>query len=219
VEAVGHSEARDGRVALVVELLAREAPGEDQDLLPAQAAPARTAQAPRPETRIVRRPSSPTLAELAARALRGGDAALAAGDVEGALGEFARALEMLPGSVQARERLARTLVQAGRADEALALLSAEAPPVAAHPEYHALRAALLEQDGQHAQAAELYAHLVRLDPQRAAWWLGLGISLEGEQRPADALRVYRTATALDGLAPEPRDWALERARSLEGAVR
>lgn len=215
VEAIGHSEARDGRVALVVELLRR--PPLAQVAPPTQAAPI-WSEPPRSETRIVRRPASPTLAELAARALRRGDAALEAGDVETALGEFRRALETLPGNLRARERLARTLARSGRDDEALALLAADPPALGAHPDYHALRAALLERGGEHGRAAELYERLVRLDPQRAAWWLGLGVSLEGERRFADALRVYRAAAALDGLGAEPRSWALGRVQALAGAA-
>lgn len=109
---------------------------------------------------------------------------------------------------------ARLLLAQGDLAKALAALERSAPPLARDPEYHALHAALLSRTGEHTRAADAYARLVAVDGKRAAWWLGLGISLEGQARRGDALAAYREAARLASLDAEAQGWVESRIAAL-----
>ncbi len=47
----------------------------------------------------------------------------------------------------------------------------------------------------------MYWHVLAAEPDRAAWWMGLAIALEGTRANGQALMAYRTAAALGGLEP------------------
>ena len=103
----------------------------------------------------------------------------------------------------------RLLVTEG-APAALALLQSQIPDVAEWPDYHATLATLLQQTGQHARAAEVWAALLQLDSARADWWTGLGIALEGAGRSSDARRAYRQALSLPGLNEALQGFVVKR---------
>lgn len=93
--------------------------------------------------------------------------------------------------------LARIEAEGGSAQAALDRLSA-APGLDSHG--HGLRAALLARAERYREAAAAYEAAVRLQPDNAAWWFGLGVALDA-----------------DGQAPLARQ-ALERARAI-GSLR
>ncbi len=101
---------------------------------------------------------------------------------------------------------ARVLVERGAPAEALSVLEASAPMVSEDPEYHAFIAALRELQGQHAEAARIYGKVLKLEPLRSNWWIGLGISLEADGQSARALPVYETARRIGGLDPDSRNY-------------
>lgn len=114
--------------------------------------------------------------------------------------EFAQAntivdqgLQQVPNYGAFKKIKARLLMQDNDAAQALALLRNLPPAVASDPEYHELLASLYQQGNFHQQAVTTYQELLRLDRQQGRWWTGLGISLEAQDKDADALASYQTA--------------------------
>ena len=101
-------------------------------------------------------------------------------------------------------------------DDGWALLERAAPPLRADPDHHAFLAALYQREGKHDQAARLYREVLRLDWRRAAWWMGLGISLEAEGRPDGALAAYRGTERVGGLDPASQRFVEARIEELAG---
>ena len=77
---------------------------------------------------------------------------------------------------------ARALMQLNQDKQAITVLKQRAPSMQAEPNYFALLAALHQRQNQHSEAAEIYAHLVTVNPQQGVWWVGMGISLEAMGR-------------------------------------
>ncbi len=72
--------------------------------------------------------------------------------------------------------------------------------------------------GQHRQAVASYRRLLQREPAEARHWVGLGLSLEQLQRPADALAAYDRARALGGLSNRLEAFVAERLRLLGSAT-
>ncbi len=130
-------------------------------------------------------------------------------------------LAWLPGQLRARPEDAELRMLLGRAQllggdkaAALATLEQNSPAVAANPGYHALLAALRQQVGDWSGSAALYRQLVALQPQQAAWQLGLAIALEQLDQPTLAAERYRLAVRGQGLDGNARRFAAERAAAL-----
>lgn len=105
---------------------------------------------------------------------------------------------------QARDALAR-------GEPAAALHALEG---ASDAESVALRAAALQRLGRHVDAAALYRSLTLTDPNEAGHWVGLAISLEGQQRRDEAGAAYRRALESPGLAPTLQKYARQRLAAL-----
>ncbi|MGQ0544340.1 MAG: tetratricopeptide repeat protein [Betaproteobacteria bacterium] len=84
-----------------------------------------------------------------------------------------------------------------------------------HPEFQAMRGAVLQRLGRDAEAIEAFHVAVRGGPQPGTTWVNLGISLEAVGRKAEAAAAYRKAVANGPLAAEAREYAQARARALE----
>lgn len=83
------------------------------------------------------------------------------------------------------------------------------PYVAGNGEYHAFLAGALQRAQRHREAITHYEAALRSAPQNGVWWMGMGISLEAEQRDLEAAVAYRRA--LDGAAlSEPLREFVER---------
>ena len=80
-------------------------------------------------------------------------------------------------------------------------------------DFHALRAAILQRQGRHAEAVSAYQSAVKTSEQPGTW-TGLGISLEATGRPAEAAQAYQRALGLGALPPELREYAEARVRAL-----
>lgn len=92
--------------------------------------------------------------------------------------------------------LARIEAETGETQAALARLTA-APGL--DGEGHGLRAALLARAERYREAASAYEAAVRLQPDNATWWFGLGVSLDANGQPALARQALQRARAIGSL--------------------
>ena len=97
--------------------------------------------------------------------------------------------------------LARIQVDRGDVQGAHDLLRKYAVSAANDAEYHAFDAALLQRLGRHEEAVAGYQAALRLAPGNALWLMGMGISLQADNRDAAALDAFRRAKAAGGLSP------------------
>ncbi|HIJ85485.1 MAG TPA: tetratricopeptide repeat protein, partial [Magnetococcales bacterium] len=143
------------------------------------------------------------------------------GRMDDAQGLYRQILERDPGHVLARQRLARIYVEAGRTSEALALLK---PAVAgrdsrslasADPNFSAFLAALYQRQEEHWKAVDLYEALLQNDPNKGIWQMGMAISLEKLNEPANALRYYEKSLESGELSVRLRTFVEKRVRNLK----
>ena len=127
-------------------------------------------------------------------------------------------LRVSPGQPALADRYARLLLDRGDLAGAIGVLSDSAPALTAHPEHHALLAALLQRAGHHESAAAAYSALVEVRPDQGLWWMGLGISLEALLRYPAALTAYRRATDDPRLSTDVERFIRERVVALSLAA-
>jgi MSHA biogenesis protein MshN len=89
------------------------------------------------------------------------------------------------------------------------------PATAQGADFQALRGAVLQRLGRHAEAASAYQLAVQGAPHSGSAWAGLGISLEALGRNAEAARAYHRAIGSGNLAKELREYAEARIQALE----
>ncbi len=112
--------------------------------------------------------------------------------------------------------LARLQVDRGELKPAVATLQRSLPHASDRADdYHAFLAALLQRDARHKDAIEHYSQALRTTPQNGLWWMGLGISLQAENRVADAIAAYRRAKTGVGLSPELLAFVDEKLNNLQ----
>ena len=119
-----------------------------------------------------------------------------------ALGVAKEGLALDPSQPGLAMILARLQLEKGELRTAIATLERTLPHAAERADYQAFLAALLQRDGQHKQAAEHYLLALQKAPQSGVWWMGLGISLQAEQRTAEAQEAFRRARSTNSLTPE-----------------
>jgi len=98
--------------------------------------------------------------------------------------------------------LARLQVDRGDLHVAIDTLQRTLPYAANRADYEAFLAALLQRDARHKEAIEHYLAALRKLPQNGSWWMGLGISLQAENRSAQARDAFSKAKASNTLTPE-----------------
>lgn len=134
---------------------------------------------------------------------------------------YKRVLEHDSGHLLARQRLARIYVESGQAAEALTILkpavSGRDPQGLARsdPNFSAFLAALYQRQEEHQKAVELYEALLRDDPRKGIWQMGIAISLEKLQQPKNALRYYEKAMESGELNTRLRAFVQKRVRTLK----
>jgi MSHA biogenesis protein MshN len=90
-----------------------------------------------------------------------------------------------------------------------------AGPAAGHAEFQAMRGAVLQRLGRHAEAVEAYQEALRGSNPPATSWIGLAMSLEALGRRGESLLAYRRSLAAGPMPAEAREYAENRARALE----
>jgi Flp pilus assembly protein TadD len=113
----------------------------------------------------------------------------------------------------ARQR-ARLWLERDDAAQGIAALEQVYPDRDAAPESGALLAGLYYRQGDYRRAVEHYRELVEQRPEQGAWWMGMGLALEGMADFDAAAEAYRQALAGDGLGPSVRDYLQARLREL-----
>lgn len=98
--------------------------------------------------------------------------------------------------------LARLQVEKGELRSAIETLEHGLPHAAERADFRAFLAALLQRNEQHKQAAEHYQQVLQKSPQNGVWWMGLGISLQADQRLDEAREAFKRAKASNSLSPE-----------------
>jgi len=134
--------------------------------------------------------------------------------VEAARRLLQEALAINPAQPAFAVALARIYTEQRDYRNALEVLD-KAGPAARNAEFQAMRGAVLQRLGKHAEAVEAYQNAIRITPQPGTTWVGLAISLETLGRRPEAAQAYRRALDAGSLAAEAREYAEGRARALE----
>jgi len=111
--------------------------------------------------------------------------------------------------------LARIQVERGDLQGAHELLQKSAGSAAGDAEYHAFDAALLQRLGRHREAVAAYQAALKLAPRAGLWWMGMGISLQADQRSGEALDAFRRAKSAGGLSPDLLAFIDQRMKQLQ----
>jgi MSHA biogenesis protein MshN len=90
---------------------------------------------------------------------------------------------------------ARLLAARGEWAAAYDALAPASEALAQDAEYRGLCGVVLQRLGRFPQSVADYRAAVKLAPTASAWWVGLGLSLEGDGRPGEARAAYLQARA------------------------
>jgi len=99
-------------------------------------------------------------------------------------------LQRTPGEPQLAYLLARVKAETGDREAALSLL---VPVDTLSGEGHALRAAILSQQGLYAQALPSFEASLRANPNNTAGWLGLAVALDAQGDSSQARQAFQRA--------------------------
>jgi MSHA biogenesis protein MshN len=132
--------------------------------------------------------------------------------VDVALRLLREAVELHPSQAAFALALARVYAEQRDYPAALAVLE-KAGDAAERGDFQALRAAILQRQGRHAEAVNAY-HSALKSAEQPGTWTGLGISLEATGRQAEAAQAYQRALGMGALPPELKDYAEARVRAL-----
>lgn len=81
-------------------------------------------------------------------------------------------------------------------------------------DYHAFLAGALQREQRYREAAEQYQAALRVVPGNGVWWMGLGMSLQGDKRNAEALEAFQRARASGTLSAELQAFVERRLQQL-----
>lgn len=102
---------------------------------------------------------------------------------------------------------------------ALDTLTRSLPYAADNGEYRAFLAAVLQREQRYHDAAEQYELALRAAPDNSVWWMGLGIALQADSRPAQARQAYERAKGLQTLSPQLQAFVERKLVQLAGGAK
>jgi len=111
--------------------------------------------------------------------------------------------------------LARLQLERDGNGEALVTLQRSAPYGESSAAYQAMLANALSRVGRHKEAAQRYQAAIQLAPQSALWYMGLGIELKADNRPAEARIALQRARDLGGLSTQLASYIDAQIRDLQ----
>jgi MSHA biogenesis protein MshN len=111
-------------------------------------------------------------------------------------------LALDPAQVGLAMILARVQVEQSDLKSALTTLDKSLPYAQDRADYQAFLAALLQRDKRHKDAIDHYVVAIGKAPQNGIWWMGLGISLQAENRLPEAKEAFNRAKSSNTLTPE-----------------
>lgn len=123
-------------------------------------------------------------------------AAQRAGDLVRAEAGYRAVLAAQPGEPDAAHLLALTLLQAGRADEALPFVDQALVGDADFANAHNSRGSILKALDRLGEAETAFRRALALRPDQAEAWANLGATLTMRHRPAEAIKALRQALVL-----------------------
>lgn len=123
-------------------------------------------------------------------------------------------LELAPGHTDFSMVLARLQVAGGANNDAVATLEQGLAAAGDDAEYHAFLAALLQKQGRHADAVQHYLVALRSDPSMPSWLVGVGISLEAEDKMNDAAAAFQRAIDTGELSVEVAQFADQQLKQI-----
>ena len=111
--------------------------------------------------------------------------------------------------------LARLQVERGDVHGGVETLQRSLSYASERADYRAFLAALQQREGRHKEAIDNYSVAVRKSPQTGVWWMGMGISLQAENRGADAQEAFNRAKATNSLTPELLAFVEQKLKQLQ----
>lgn len=120
-------------------------------------------------------------------------------DFNGASKVLSKALKIFPQYARFEQLQAYVMAHKGSSAEALELLLQHPPEITQDPGYYAFIASLYQQQEQFILAAQLYNRLLKIQPNNAMWWLGLGVALDSMNKQNAAKEAYRRAFIIGNL--------------------
>jgi MSHA biogenesis protein MshN len=112
--------------------------------------------------------------------------------------------------------LARLQVEAGNRQGGLLTLEQGLKYAASDAQYRGFYATLLQRDGRHAEAVDHYLAALHDEPGNTSWLVGIGISLQAQDRFADAREAFERAKLVGQLSPELSEFVDQRLKQLKG---
>ena len=128
---------------------------------------------------------------------------------------LAAGLEINPANAVWARQYAHILVADDKVTEAVSVLRRSLPALENNEQYYAFYAALLQRMTRHQEAATYYQSLLTRQPGKSLWWMGLAISQEALQSPAQALASYRRAMQGNSLNQELKQYVSRQIGRLE----
>lgn len=124
-------------------------------------------------------------------------------------------LSLSPDYSNFRLMLARIYLQKNNKQQAYYYLKPHQPDVAGNLDYYAILAGLAQTLNDLDTALIAYKKLTQHDPNRAKWWLGLGITADKAKQVQLALSAYNTAQNMGQLSASSRNYINARIAQLE----
>ena len=123
-------------------------------------------------------------------------------------------LDISPGDGGFSMALARLQVANGAKEEALSTLEQGMSSAEYDVEYHAFIAALLQNQGRHDEAIQHYITALRSNPSMPGWLIGVGISLQAENKLPDAAEAFQRAINTGELTSEVAQFADQQLKQI-----